>query len=131
VVAPCYIFNREAARHAVLSVKLETMANPNPSPLTRFKPGNDGNRQGRKAGTRDRISFAFLKALQSDFEAQGAAAIARVRETEPGTYMRVVASLVPSWGNLILSHAGQVTRSEQSISDTTRWLEDALTGRTK
>ena len=67
------------------------MSNPNPSPATRFGPKNPG----RPKEARDRISRAFLTAVAEDFEAHGKAAIIRVREEDPSTYVRVVASLQP------------------------------------
>lgn len=70
------------------------MANPNPSPSTRFQPGNGGGGH-RKKGARDRITSKFLEELAEDFEAAGKDAIAKVRDTDPGKYLQVVASLVP------------------------------------
>ena len=71
------------------------MANPNPSPTTRFRPGDHPNPGGKPVGSKNRISAKFLSALADDFEAYGAAVIARVREESPATYLKVVASLVP------------------------------------
>ena len=41
------------------------MANPNPSPSTRFGPGNPS--RGRQKAARDKISTAFLEALNEAF----------------------------------------------------------------
>ena len=71
------------------------MANPNPSPNTRFRPGDHPNPGGKPVGSKNRISAKFLSALADDFEEHGAAVIARVREESPTTYLKVVASLVP------------------------------------
>jgi len=67
------------------------MANPNPSPSTRFAPGSNG----RPKGSRDRLSAAFLKAMSDDFDTNGVAVVERVRTEDPATYLRVVASLLP------------------------------------
>jgi hypothetical protein len=67
------------------------MANPNPSPATRFKPGNNG----RPKEARDRISRAFLTALADDFEQHGVGAIVKVREEDTANYLRVAASVIP------------------------------------
>lgn len=72
------------------------MANPNPSPATRFEPGQSGNPGGKAAGARNRISGRFLNDLADDYERHGAAVIARVREESPVTYIKVVASLLPT-----------------------------------
>jgi hypothetical protein len=63
---------------------------------TRFKPGQSGNPAGRKPGSRNRLSEAFISALAADFEENGAAAIAKVRENSPVAYLRVIASLAPA-----------------------------------
>lgn len=56
-----------------------------------FQPGNPG----RPKGTRAKLTESFLKALYADFETYGAEAIQKVRETDPSTYLRVVARIVP------------------------------------
>jgi hypothetical protein len=71
------------------------MANANPSPATGFGPGNPGSGRAKQKGARDRMSAAFLTALADDFDEHGAAVIARVRDKDPSTYMRVYASLMP------------------------------------
>jgi hypothetical protein len=68
-----------------------SMANPNPSPSTRFTPGSNG----RPKGSRDRLSAAFLKALADDFDTNGVGVVEKVRVEDPATYLRVVASLLP------------------------------------
>ncbi len=45
------------------------MANPNPSPATRFSADNPG--RAKRKGARDRLSAAFLTALADDFDAHG------------------------------------------------------------
>jgi hypothetical protein len=67
--------------------------NPNPSPETRFSTDNPG--RAKQKGARDRMSTAFLNALADDFEAHGKDVVATVREEDPSTYVRFVASLLP------------------------------------
>jgi hypothetical protein len=69
------------------------MGNPNPSPATRFSATNPG--RAKQKGARDRLSAAFLEAFASDFDEHGKTVIQTVRETDPGTYMRVAAGLLP------------------------------------
>lgn len=59
----------------------------------RFLSGNSGG--GRPKGSRNKIGEDFLKAMAADFEEHGAAVIAKVRETKPEVYLRVVADILP------------------------------------
>jgi hypothetical protein len=61
---------------------------------TRFQPGRSGNPAGRKQGSRNRLSEAFIAALAADFEANGPATIAEVRQSNPAAYLRICVSLV-------------------------------------
>lgn len=69
------------------------MANPNPSPATRFSVDRPG--RAKQKGARDRLSAALLTALADDFEINGRDAVARTRQEDPAAYLRAVASLVP------------------------------------
>lgn len=60
-----------------------------------WKPGESGNTGGKPKETRNRLSNVFLRALLVDFEENGVDAIDRVRKNDPGTYLRVIASIVP------------------------------------
>ena len=56
-----------------------------------FKPGGGG----RPAGVRNRFSHAFLTDFLADWEKYGASAIKSVRMTDPATYLRVGATILP------------------------------------
>ena len=71
------------------------MANPNPNPATRFKPGVSPNPGGRPIGARNRIQGDFLNALADDLERHGRKVIEKAREEDPLGYLRVIASLMP------------------------------------
>lgn len=63
--------------------------------LTRFSAERQPEKTGRPREKRDRITAKFLTAICADFEEHGEGAITAVRETDPSTYVRVVAALVP------------------------------------
>jgi hypothetical protein len=76
------------------------MANPNPSPSTRFGPGNPS--RGRQRAARDKISTAFLEALNEAFYepndsggCKGLDAIKKVRDEDPATFARIYAAILP------------------------------------
>ena len=71
------------------------MANPNPSPSTRFKPGVSPNPGGKPIGARNRLQGDFLRVLVDDFEKHGRQAIEKARKDDPLGYVRVIAALMP------------------------------------
>lgn len=60
-----------------------------------FKAGESGNPLGRPKGSRSRFSETFCQDVIDDWEKNGASVLAKVREEDPATYLRVAASLVP------------------------------------
>ena len=60
----------------------------------RFAPGNPGG-PGRRKGSKNRLGEDFLATLCADFAEHGADVIEAVRESDPTTYLRIVAGLVP------------------------------------
>jgi hypothetical protein len=60
----------------------------------RGRPFAVGN-PGRPKGARQKLGEVFVKVLMDDFEKYGEVAVQKVREEETGTYLRVVASLLP------------------------------------
>lgn len=73
---------------------MKRKGNPNPSPATRFTAENHP-KGGRPKGSRDKLSADFIAALSKDFGEHGEATIAKVREDDPSTYVRVIAGIVP------------------------------------
>jgi hypothetical protein len=79
------------------------MANPNPNPATRFGAGQVNGSRGRQKAARDKISTAFLEALNDAFEepnsdgtsTKGLDAVKKVRDEDPATFARIFAALMP------------------------------------
>ena len=78
------------------------MTNPNPSPATRFRAGQINPSRGRQKAARDKISAAFLETLHETFNepdgeggTKGPEAIRKVRDTDPATYVRIIATVMP------------------------------------
>ena len=77
---------------------LNAKANPNYVPKRingKFAPGWSGHPGGSLEATRRSFNKDFLLALAADFKKHGAAAIEKVRKTQPAAYMKICALLVP------------------------------------
>lgn len=66
----------------------------------RFKTGQSGNPKGRPIGSRNKLATSFLDDMLADWQLNGKAAIAKVREEKPDQYIKIVASLLPKDINL-------------------------------
>jgi hypothetical protein len=82
-----------------------------------FQPGQSGNPKGRPKGARNRLGTAFLEALEGDFNQFGSLAIAKVRESKPEVYMRVVADLLPKEANINVDAGEAFVELWRKISD--------------
>jgi Family of unknown function (DUF5681) len=60
-----------------------------------WHPGQSGNPAGRERGSRNRLSEEVICALLRDFRQHGQKAVARVRQTQPAAYLKILALLVP------------------------------------
>jgi hypothetical protein len=62
-----------------------------------FEPGRSGNPAGGPVGSRHRqqLNGEFIAALLRDFRQGGPKAIERVRRTQPASYLKILALLVP------------------------------------
>ena len=69
-------------------------------PINLWQPGQSGNPAGRLRGSRNKLSEAVVCALLRDFSRHGKKAIARVRQTQPGVYLKVLALLIPKQDKL-------------------------------
>src|SRR5215510_10178613 len=74
-------------------------------PSPRWRRGVSGNPVGRKPGSRNALSEEVICALLRDFRQHGQKAIARVRETHPAAYLKVLALLVPKEHKVEMANA--------------------------
>jgi hypothetical protein len=61
----------------------------------RFLPGTRGRGGGRPLGSRHKLSAKFLADFHAAWEQYGVAALQKVAEHDPSTFVRVAASLLP------------------------------------
>ena len=64
-------------------------------PSPRWQQGQSGNTAGRLRGSRNRLSEEVICALLRDFRQHGQKAVARVRQTQPAAYLKILALLCP------------------------------------
>jgi hypothetical protein len=62
---------------------------------TLWQRGQSGNPAGRPRGSRNALSEEVICALLRDFRLHGQKAVARVRQTQPAAYLKILALLVP------------------------------------
>ena len=82
------------------TVKLHPTEDPKPKRATAhlmpaWQPGQSGNPAGRPLGSRNKLSESVIQDIAADWAIGGPDTIARVRMTDPATYFRVVASILP------------------------------------
>ena len=61
----------------------------------KWKPGQSGNPRGPAPGTRRKLAEDFVADLHDSWTILGKAAITTVAWTDPSTYLKVIASIVP------------------------------------
>ena len=87
-----------------------------------------GNPGGSLEATRRSFNKDFLLALAADFKKHGAAAIEKVRKTQPAAYMKICALLVPR--EMKVEHAGRVkAMSDEQITAAIEAIEGWLAAR--
>ena len=64
-------------------------------PNNLWQPGQSGNPAGRVRGSRNKLTEEVICALLRDFRQHGQKAVARVRQTQPAAYLKILALLVP------------------------------------
>lgn len=88
---------RRQARSAGTSVVL-VQRTQSPAQIANLKPfavGQSGNPLGRRKGSRNKISQAFVDEMCASFEEHGRDTIERVRKQHPVEYLKIAAGLIP------------------------------------
>jgi uncharacterized protein DUF5681 len=80
-------------------------------PTNLWQPGQSGNPAGRLRGSRNKLSEEVICALLRDFRQHGQKAVARVRQTQPAAYLKVLALLIPR------EHKVEHTNPLKNLSD--------------
>jgi hypothetical protein len=101
---------------------------PKPGGRHRFAVGNKYGK-GRKVGSKVRLSESFLSGIAADFAKYGKEVIQYVRQNEPSTYLRIVASIVPreTIAKLEVSGEVEIKHREQKILAAYRLLGEDVT----
>ena len=89
-----------------------------------FQQGQSGNPSGRPRGARNRLSEILLCIVVDDFLEHGPEAIAQLRQKDPATYLRLVASLVPRELILKQEEAPAIDYAELTDVEVVRLLEE-------
>jgi hypothetical protein len=97
-------------------------------PTNLWQPGVSGNPAGRLRGSRNKLTEAVICALLRDFSKHGEKAIAEVRRTQPGVYLKVLALLVPKEHRV--EHSNPLSPlSDEQLADMVAELEGRLARR--
>ena len=80
-------------------------------PNNLWQRGQSGNPAGRPRGSRNALSEEVICALLRDFRQHGQKAVARVRQTQPAAYLKILALLVPR------EHKVQHSNSLKDLTD--------------
>jgi hypothetical protein len=94
-------------------------------PSPRWQQGQSGNPAGRLRGSRNRLSEEVICALLRDFRQHGQKAVARVRQTQPAAYLKILALLIPREHKV--EHSNLLKElSDEQLEATIEYIEAAL-----
>ena len=79
------------------------------------KTRKSGNRYGESPSTRDKLSSAFVEALEKDWAEHGVDVIQQIRQDHPVKYSELVARLVPMDVNLVSADDFSKCQSMQEL----------------
>jgi hypothetical protein len=94
-------------------------------PNNLWQRGVSGNPPGRPRGSRNALSEEVICALLRDFRQHGQKAVARVRQTQPAAYLKILALLVPREHKV--EHSNPVKGlSDQQLEAMVEYIETSL-----
>src|SRR5262245_50324340 len=94
-------------------------------PNNLWKPGQSGNPAGRTRGSRNKLSEEVICALLRDFRQHGQKVVARVRQTQPAAYLKILALLCPREHKV--EHCNPVKElSDEQLEAAIEYIEAAL-----
>jgi hypothetical protein len=94
-------------------------------PTNVWQPGQSGNPAGRVRGSRNKLSEEVICALLRDFRQHGQKAVARVRQTQPAAYLKILALLVPREHKIERSNSIKDLTDEQ-LEDMIEYIKTSL-----
>ena len=94
-------------------------------PTNLWQPGESGNPAGRLRGSRNKLSEEVIFALLRDFRQHGQKAVARVRQTQPAAYLKILALLVPREHKVENSNVIK-SLSDQELESMIEYLKTSL-----
>ena len=94
-------------------------------PTNLWQPGQSGNPAGRAHGSRNKLTEEVICALLRDFRQHGQKAVARVRQTHPAAYLKILALLCPREQKV--EHSNPVKElSDEQLEAAIEYIEAAL-----
>ena len=94
-------------------------------PTNLWRRGQSGNPAGRPRGSRNALSEEVICALLRDFRQHGQKAVARVRQTQPAAYLKILALLVPREHKV--EHSNPLkSLSDQQLEAMIQYIETSL-----
>jgi hypothetical protein len=74
-----------------------------------WRPGQSGNFAGRPKGSRNKLAEDFIADCHKAWQERGAEAIERVIDSDPGTFLKIVAGILPKDVNMRVTQLDDLT----------------------